>query len=451
MSDAPPASPLRAYDAVADPDAKEAFDPVTASMNHRTRGAPALIGALTISGAAALVGPAAVLGSQGDDDIVISVIEQATPAVVTIQTLPGSFERGDGTSDPGDFELPEGLDLPEGFELPEGSQAPHSLEDLERLLPEGFQLPEDFQFPEGFQAPFGGPGGFGFRGGTGSGVIIGSDGLIITNGHVVGDAQQVRVILDDGTVLDGTVTGVDTLTDFAFVDVEAEDLPTATLGDSSTIKVGQVAISIGNPLGRFPSSASVGIISGLDRSIDVFGSGGGTRLDHLIQLDAAVNPGNSGGALFDGDGNLVGITTAQAGMSDGIGFALPIDLAKPIIEQARAGEPLSRPYIGVLYRELDAQVAADENLSVNDGAWIRPGLDGDQNPVVEGSPADDAGLQAGDIITAVDGLSVDRANPLDLQVLRFAPGAEITLSVLRGDETIDLPTTLGTRPADIGR
>jgi S1-C subfamily serine protease len=422
---------------------------VMTQQDRRMRTATALVGALAIGGAAALTIPAAARGAQGDNDIVISVIEQATPAVVTIQTIPGSFSARQGGQSPEGFELPEGLDLPEDFELPEDARRPESLDDLEQLLPEGFELPEGFDF-EQFRIPFDDQGGFGFRGGTGSGVIVAEDGLIITNGHVVGDAESVRVILDDGSILDGTVTGVDTLTDFAFVDVEATDLPAVSLGDSSGIKVGQLAISIGNPLGRFPSSASVGIISGLDRDISLFGAGGGgTRLRHLIQTDAAVNPGNSGGAVFNGDGELIGITTAEAGMSDGIGFALPIDLAKPIIEQAQAGEPIARPYIGVLYREVNAQIAADESLPVQTGAWIRPDERSDENPVVEGSPAADAGLQTGDIITAVNGLAIDRANPLDLQVLRFAPGTEVTLSVLRDGETIDLATILGTRPADL--
>ena len=384
----------------------------------------ALAGALSLSGLA-LVGPGAALAAQGDDELVIDVIAQVTPAVVTIQVAGESFS---------DFEIPdsEGLELPEGQELPEDLDAPPGLEELEELLPEGFRLPDEFVF-----------------GGAGPDGIIGSDGLIITNGHVVAEASEVTVILDDGTVLVGVVSGVDTLTDFAFVEVEAQDLPAVTLGDSSAIKVGQTAISIGNPLGRFPGSAAVGIISGLDRSLDVFGrSLASARLNHLIQTDAAINSGNSGGALFDGDGELIGITTAEAGLNDGIGFALPIDLAKPIIEQARAGVAITRPYVGVVYREIDPQVAEEESLPVTTGAWIGGGTP-DEAPVVAGSPADEAGLRAGDIITAVDGLAVDRSNPLDLQVLRFAPGDGITLAVLRDGESLDLQATLGTRPTDL--
>ena len=392
---------------------------------HRPRTAIALAGAVSLSGLT-LAAPGAALGAQGDNDIVIGVIEQAAPAVVTIQAPPGSLEELDGLT-PDDIEMPEGMELPEGFEMPEG------FGDLQELLPEGFDLPQQFG-----------------RGGSGSGVVIDSEGLIITNGHVVGDAREVTVILDDGRVLDGTVTGVDTLTDFAFVEVEATDLPAVTLGDSSELKVGQLAISVGNPLGRFPGSAAVGIVSGLDRSLGVFGNNlGGERLNHLIQTDAAINSGNSGGALLDGDGELIGITTAEAGLNDGIGFALPIDLAKPIIEQALAGEAISRPYVGVVYTEIDAQIAEEESLPVTSGALIGS-LFQETEAVVPGGPADDAGIEAGDIITAVNGLQVDRDNPLDLQVLRFAPGDQITLDILRDGEDLQLEARLGERPADLG-
>ena len=397
--------------------------PTQTTSHRRPRVYIALASALSISGLA-LAAPGAVLGAQGDNDIVISVIDQATPAVVTIQAPVGAFGDLDELL-PEDIELPEDTELPEDFEIPEG------LGELEELLPEGFRLPQEFG-----------------SGGTGSGVIVSSDGLIITNGHVVGNADEVAVILDDGSVLEGMVTGVDTLTDFAFVTVDAQDLPAVTLGDSSALQVGQLAISIGNPLGRFPSSAAIGIVSGLDRSINVFGrSLSGNRLNHLIQTDAAINSGNSGGALFDGNGDLIGITTAEAGLNDGIGFALPIDLAKPIIEQALAGEAISRPYVGVVYTEIDAQLAETESLPVSTGAWIGGSMR-EQDPVVAGGPADEAGLQAGDIITAVEGLAVDRSNPLDLQVLRFAPGDSVTLDILRDGEDLQLEATLGTRPAE---
>ncbi len=410
---------------------------------QRPRALMALSSALILGATAALAAPAVTLAAQGDDEAVIGVIEQVTPSVVTIQT---DFTQVVEMSEP----APDASPAPEGQETPQDQQ-PQDFELPDGLeLPEGFEMPEGFEFPGGID-PFGGEGGFAIPGGSGSGVIIASDGLIITNGHVVGDASDVTVILDDGSILDGTVTGVDTLTDFAFVKVDAQDLPAITLGDSSGLRVGQMAISVGNPLGSFPGSAAVGIVSGLDRSIDAFGGfGGAERLNHLIQTDAAVNSGNSGGALLDGDGKLIGITTAQAGMSDGIGFALPIDLAKPIIAQAKAGEPIERPYVGVLFREIDGQVAKDESLPVTAGAWVK-GQDGGDSPIVEDSPAAEAGLQDGDIITAVDSLAVDRDNPLDLQVLRYAPGDALTLDVLRDGETIQLPLTLGTRPADLGQ
>ncbi len=397
--------------------------PVLNPITRRPRTSLALVGALSLTTVVAL--PGVAMAAQGDNDVVINVIEQATPSVVTIQTPAGAF------SDLGQLS-PEDIQLPDASPLPEDFQVPEDLGGLQELLPEGFDLPQ----------------GFGY-GGSGSGVIIDPNGLIITNGHVVGNADQVTVVLDDGTVLDGTVTGVDTLTDFAFVQVDATDLPALMLGDSSGLKVGQLAISVGNPLGNFPGSAAAGIVSGLDRDINVYGgSRGGDRLSHLIQTDAAINSGNSGGALLDGDGSLIGITTAEAGLTDGIGFALPIDLAKPIIAQAEAGEAISRPYVGVVYTAIDAQLAQEESLPVDQGAWIGGG-DASQDAVVADSPAAQAGLQAGDIITAVDGLTVDRSNPLDLQVLRFAPGDQVTLDVLRDGQDLELTATLGTRPADL--
>ncbi len=365
--------------------------------------------------------PAAVQAA-GDNETVIAVAEQASPAIVTIQVVPaaatssGDDDGGDGGQ--GDDEG-DGRD-PFGGRNPFGDLSPF----------------------EGF-----GP----FLGGTGSGVIVDADGLILTNRHVVDGADKVTVILADGNELEGTVAGVDTYTDFALVKVDAADLPSVDLGDSSALRLGQLAVAIGNPSGRFPGTVSSGIVSGLDRSIDVADmSTGGARLRHLIQTDAAINPGNSGGALLDGDGRLIGINTAVAGGAQGIGFALPIDIAKPIIEQVRAGEPIARPWMGVTFQDIDAQVAKDEDLPVTSGAWIHA-QEGAGSAVVDGSPAADAGIQGGDIVTALGGTAVDREHPLDLLLLTHGPGDTVTVTVLRDGASQELELVLGTRPADLGR
>jgi S1-C subfamily serine protease len=322
------------------------------------------------------------------------------------------------------------------------------------------------------QLPFGGgngPQGF-VQQGTGSGVIIDPAGLILTNHHVVQDADKVSVVLADGRTFDGTVAGIDTYTDLAFVKIDASDLPAATLGDSAALRLGQLAIAMGDPLGEFPGSVTSGIVSGLDRSIIVADPmrGGANRLNHLIQTDAAINPGNSGGPLLDGDGKVIGIDTAQAGSAQGIGFAIPIDLAKPIITQVLAGQPIARPWIGIYYEPVDAQVAKDNDLSVSDGAWIHvdqsqqgqqgQGQQGQVQGQVQGqpipsavvadSPAAAAGLKEGDIITAIAGQQVDQEHPLDLLLLSHAPGDKVTLTVLRDGSSTSVDVTLGTRPAE---
>jgi S1-C subfamily serine protease len=291
-----------------------------------------------------------------------------------------------------------------------------------------------------------------FGGGTGSGVIIDPSGLILTNNHVVGDADEVTVILSDGTELEGDVEGVDTLTDLAFVDVEGTDLPAIELGDSASLQIGQLAIAIGSPLGQFPGSVTSGIVSGLDRTVDVASAGrfDSRRLAHLIQTDAAINPGNSGGALLDGDGRLIGINTAQAGAAQGIGFAIPIDLAKPIIAQVLAGDAIARPWIGIQYVQIDSQVADEENLDVQNGALIRVPEGSEQPAIFEDSPAAEAGLEDGDIITAIDGQAVDATHPLDLALLNHAPGDTITLTVLRDGASQEISVTLGERPEGLG-
>ena len=328
----------------------------------------------------------------------------------------------------------------------------------------------------------------------GSGVIFDASGLILTNHHVVaGNPSKLTVTLKDGRTIDASIYGIDTLTDLAIVKVDATGLPTASIGDSSAVQVGQQAIAIGSPLGQFSDSVTSGIISALGRDIDVEGG----HLSNLIQTDTAINPGNSGGPLLDAAGNVIGINTAVAGDSQGIGFAIPINIARPLLAQASAGQALSRPWLGVRFETIDPTIKQEANLPVDNGAWIPDasalagvqggaspdpnaqgqdpfgqggnpfgqggnpfgvdpnalgqdpsGLAADAEPaIVPGGPAEAAGLKAGDIITAVNGTALDQQHPLDLVMSQLSPGQKATLTVLRGGQTLSLDVTLGTRPS----
>jgi 2-alkenal reductase len=287
--------------------------------------------------------------------------------------------------------------------------------------------------------------------GVGSGIIYDGSGWILTNRHVVCGNQKVTVQLKDGRQLDGTVYGVDTLTDLAIVRVSATDLPAAPVGESRDLEAGQLAVAIGSPLGQFTDSVTAGVVSAMGRDItvndDCSANGGTTVIRNLIQTDAAINPGNSGGALVDAQGDVIGVNTAVAGRAQGIGFAIPIDAAKPIMRQAVAGEPLSRPWLGVVFEQVDQQVAQANKLPVDYGDWIVAGSDG--VAVVPGSPADKAGLRQDDILTAVDGRRLDATHTLDDVLLDYKPGDAITLSVLRAGRTLSVKLILGTRPAGL--
>jgi serine protease Do len=288
--------------------------------------------------------------------------------------------------------------------------------------------------------------------GIGSGVIFDPDGWILTNRHVVMTgttvASELTVQLKDGRELVGTVYGIDTLTDLAIVKVEGTDLPAAPIGASSDIKVGQLAIAIGSPLGTYTNTVTTGIISATGRTIDIDAD---TRLTNLIQTDAAINPGNSGGPLLDATGAVIGINTAVERDSTGIGFAIPIDIARPIMSQALAGEPLARPYIGIRFRPIDAKLQKQEGLPVAAGALIGPVEVPGATPqpgITSGSPAEAAGLREGDIVTRIEGISIDAEHPLEAALTSFRPGQTVTLSVLRGTEQLEVKVTLGTRPVN---
>ena len=290
--------------------------------------------------------------------------------------------------------------------------------------------------------------------GVGSGVIYDQAGWILTNRHVVQTADaaiasQLTVELKDGRDFTGTVYGVDTLTDLAIVKVDATGLPAAPIGKSADIKVGQLAIAIGSPLGTYTSTVTTGIISATGRSIDISAT---SHLTNLIQTDAAINPGNSGGPLLDASGQVIGINTAVERDSTGIGFAIPIDIARPIMEQALAGEQLARPYVGIRYIQIDLKVKKDKNLSVDHGALIEPTTDttGATLPAIApGSPAEKAGLKAGDIVLAIEGTTVDSEHPLDALLTSYAPGQAVNLTILRDGKQLDVSVTLGTRPENL--
>ena len=274
---------------------------------------------------------------------------------------------------------------------------------------------------------------------VGSGVIYSADGWIVTNRHVVEGATTMTVHLEDGRDFPGRVYGIDTLTDLAIVKVEATGLTAATLGRSSAIQVGQTAIAIGSPLGVYTNSVTAGIISAIGREITTESG----RLDGLLQTDAAINPGNSGGALVDSSGAVIGINTAISTEGAGIGFAIPIDIARPIMEQALAGIELSRPWIGIRYVALNRRTAAENNLTLFQGAWISGGA---ESGIVPGSPAETAGLADGDIVTKVQGVLIDELHPLQDLLVQYSPGTVIVLDVLRAGATVQISVTLGIRP-----
>jgi S1-C subfamily serine protease len=282
--------------------------------------------------------------------------------------------------------------------------------------------------------------------GVGSGIIFDPNGWILTNRHVVAGANTLRVELKDGSQYDGTVYGIDTLTDLAIVKIDATGLPAATMGDSDALKVGELVVAIGSPLGTFSNSVTSGIVSAVGRQIQTDGG----ALHNLIQTDAAINPGNSGGPLLNAAGAVIGINTAIAQDASGIGFSIPVNIAAPLMRQALAGEKLQRPYIGIHFTQIDAQTAKDHGLPVAQGAWVQADQTTNDPAVVADGPAAKGGVQDGDIITKINDVTVDTLHPLDAVLSQFSPGDTVTLTVLRNGETKTIKVTLGVRPAGLG-
>jgi serine protease Do len=288
--------------------------------------------------------------------------------------------------------------------------------------------------------------------GAGTGMIVTSDGLIMTNRHVVDDANATyTVVTSDGKSYPAKVVSRDNTNDIAFVRISASGLKPVELADSGTVKVGQRVIAIGNALGQFQNTVTEGIVSGLSRGVtagDNSAIGGNSEdLQDLLQTDAAINPGNSGGPLVNLEGQVVGINTAVAGQgAQNIGFAIPVNDAKPLIASVKSSGRIVRPYLGVRYVALDQQVAQANNLKLTQGAWIQAA--DDANPgVLPDSPAAKAGLKDGDIITKIGNTKIDATHSLQSLVGKYKVGDKVTMTINRDGKDQTVTVTLEEAPA----
>ncbi len=280
---------------------------------------------------------------------------------------------------------------------------------------------------------------------AGTGVIISSDGYIITNKHVIGNnTTSVAVITKDGTEYDNVkVVGRDPLNDIAFLKINnVSGLTAAQFGDSSSVVVGSRVIAIGNALGEYQNTVTSGIISGTGRTITAQVDSSSTEtLTNLLQTDAAINSGNSGGPLVTLDGKVIGINTAIIEDAQGIGFSIPTNETKGVMASVLKNGKVERAYIGVRYITLTKAVAKENNLSVSEGAYLKSDSTGPA--IVSGSPADKAGLRDGDIITAVNGTKLSSSVQLSSLTSAMMPGDKATLTILRGSDTLTVTVELG--------
>jgi serine protease Do len=284
--------------------------------------------------------------------------------------------------------------------------------------------------------------------GGGSGFIISADGLILTNKHVVDiDGADYTVLTNDGQKYPAKILARDPIQDIAILKIEKNNLPTVKLGDSDNLQIGQSVVAIGNALGEFRNTVSVGVISGLKRSVtasDDFGFES-EQLEDVIQTDAAINPGNSGGPLLNLSGEVIGINVAVAQGAQNIGFSLPINLAKKDVAQVKEKGKISYPYIGVRYVLITPSIKEKNNLSVDYGALILRGSSQDELAVVPGSPADKADLKENDIILEADGQKINNDNPLAKIVQKHNVGDVVTLKVLSKGREKTVKVALGER------
>ncbi|MDO8435586.1 MAG: trypsin-like peptidase domain-containing protein [bacterium] len=282
--------------------------------------------------------------------------------------------------------------------------------------------------------------------GGGSGFIVGSNGLILTNRHVVSDPDaEYTVVLNDGRKLQGTVLARDTINDLGIIKIDAKDLPTLKLGNSDTLKIGQSVIAIGYTLSEYKNTVTKGVISGIGRRV-VAGDGfQSSVLEGAIQTDAAINPGNSGGPLLDLSGAVIGINTAVNREGQLIGFAIPVNEARFVIESVEKNGRIVRAWLGVRYVIITKEFAEQNKLSVDFGVLVLRGDQKDEFAVMPGSPADKAGLQENDIILEADGKRLDETNSLSKLIANKQPREKIELKISRKGEEKKIIVTLEER------
>ena len=286
------------------------------------------------------------------------------------------------------------------------------------------------------QQTFFGPTGEGTS--TGSGIFISTEGYILTNNHVIEGGSSYQVIYADGSQANATLVGTDQYSDLAVLKVNSTVPSVATLGNSDALNPGETVIAIGSPLGDFKNTVTVGVISATGRSID---TGQGYSIDGLIQTDAAINQGNSGGPLVNLAGQVIAINTlvvrnsGTGTVAEGLGFAIPINTARVVSEQIIQKGHVSRPYLGITYQPITPQVASFYRLPVQYGVYI--------TDVASNSPANKAGMQVGDIITGIDNTALDDTHEYINTLFQYSTGDTVTLTVMRNTKQIQIQVTLG--------
>ena len=273
---------------------------------------------------------------------------------------------------------------------------------------------------------------------SGTGFFIADNGYIITNNHVVEGTQEVNIILSDGTQQKATIVGTDRYSDIAVLKTDGNVPAVAKLGNSEVLQPGESVIAIGSPLGNFKNTVTVGVVSATGRAID---TGNGYQIEDLIQTDAAINHGNSGGPLVNLAGEVVGVNTLvvrntnSGDVAEGLGFAIPVNTAQAVAQQIIEKGYFARPYLGISFQPIDPEIAAIYNLPAQWGVYVTK-VDGN-------SPASQAGLQPGDIITKIGDITLDETHSYVNTLFKFRPGDQIPLEVVRGNETIQVQVTLG--------